>query len=285
MNITIDCIPCILNHIVHSVKTTVTDPKIQERCTRDMLAAVAALDWTNTPPDFARELHRVLRGISGNKDIYEDEKDRSTELAHELLEQLQPDIAAQPDPFAAAVRLAIAGNIIDYGVDAHFDLQSARVRVREAFTLPIDEQAMALLKSRMDQAKSILYVLDNCGEAVFDRLLVDLYRDKITLGVRGFPILNDVTPRELAPSGLGGVPYVSTGDSTPGVSSRHSSDEFMATMRAADLVITKGQGNFETLNEYDRPIFFLFRAKCAIIVKFLGNVPMGSMQVVAANIS
>ncbi|NMA45455.1 MAG: DUF89 family protein [Lentisphaerae bacterium] len=285
MNITIDCIPCVLNHVIHTVKTTVTDPKLQERCTRDMLAAVAALDWTNTPPDFARELNRILRGISGNDDLYLEEKDRSTELAHELLEQLQPDIAAQADPFAAAVRLAIAGNIIDYGVDAQFDLDSARGRIIEAFTLPIHEQAIALLKSRMDQAKSIFYVLDNCGEAVFDRLLVDFYRDKITLGVRGYPILNDVTPRELVPSGLGGLPYVCTGDATPGVSSRHSSDEFMAAMRAADLVIAKGQGNFETLNEYDRPIFFLFRAKCAIIIKFLGNVPMGSMQVLAANIS
>jgi uncharacterized protein with ATP-grasp and redox domains len=284
MKITIDCIPCILNHLVHSVKSTVSDPELQERCIREMLGAVANLDWSNTPPDFAREVQGTLRKLGGKDDLYVEEKDRSTELGHELLKQLQPDIAAQPDPFATAVRLAIAGNIIDYGVDAQFDLDSARSRIREAFTLPIDEKALRLLEQRMEQAKSILYILDNCGEAVFDRLLVERYLGKITLGVRGYPILNDITPRELQASGLGGIPYLSTGDSTPGVSMRHSSAEFLAAMRNADLIIAKGQGNFETLNEYERPIFFLFRAKCAIIIKFLGNVPMGSMQVLAANI-
>ena len=130
----------------------------------------------------------------------------------------------------------------------------------------------------MDAAKSILWIFDNCGEAVFDRLLMEPYRSKITLAVRGRPAFNDMTRKELLESGYregfaaGGV--VSNDDGVPGVVDATCGEAFRAAFGAADLVVAKGQANFETMNERtDTPIAFLFLAKCPVVCRAIGAAP------------
>ena len=156
-----------------------------------------------------------------------------------------------------------------------------------AFTKPIDTAAVAELKRRMDEAKSILWIFDNCGEAVFDRLLIEPYREKITLAVRGKPAFNDLTRAELAESGYpegfaaGGV--VSNDDGVPGVVDATCGDAFRAAFASADLIIAKGQANFETMSERtDKPIAFLFLAKCPVVCREVGAQPQ-TIQVVLHN--
>ena len=137
----------------------------------------------------------------------------------------------------------------------------------------------------MENAENILYLLDNCGEAVFDTLLVRRYRSKVTLCVKGIPVLNDVTRREVGPSGFDGIVkrVIDTGDGTPGVSLEHSSREFREAFESADLIVSKGQGNFETLHDTDRPILFLFMAKCPLVAGML-NAELNSFQIVCRNL-
>jgi hypothetical protein len=130
----------------------------------------------------------------------------------------------------------------------------------------------------MDEAKSILWIFDNCGEAVFDRLLMEPYREKITLAVRGKPAFNDLTSAELTESGYpegyaaGGV--VSNDDGVPGVVDATCGDAFRAAFSRADLIIAKGQANFETMSERtDKPIAFLFLAKCPVVCRAVGAEP------------
>ena len=155
--------------------------------------------------------------------------------------------------------------------------------VSEAFEKPIDTAAIGRLETLMDNAKKILYLLDNAGEAVFDSVLMEPYRDKITVGVRGVPASNDMTRRELEASGLGGYPVIDNGTCLPGVIPEFVSDEMRKALGEADLVIAKGQGNFECLNETPYPLAFLFMAKCPVVVKLL-KTQMRSLQVRLQNV-
>jgi len=284
MKITFDCIPCLIGHAIQVAKMVSDDDTVRHEIIKKTLADAGNMDLTLTPPEQARLIHQMIKAASGVNDPYLEAKDLSTEFALKLMPDVREKIENSDNEFEAITRLVIAGNIIDYGAIHDFNLDTARKRIFEVFDMHIDLDAVKLLEKSMDKAKKIFYMADNCGEAVFDRLLIERYSDKITLGVRGEPILNDITPREIKASELDIVPYVHTGDMTPGVSRRHSSKEFLDEMHSADLVIAKGQGNYETLNEYDQPIFFLLRIKCQIIADLIGNVKLGDLQVIPKNI-
>lgn len=286
MKTTYDCIPCIVSHIVHVAKMVTMDDDLRREIIKKTLAEVVDADFSITPPEQARLFHKIIRKVTGVDDPYREVKDCSTKFAIELLPFFRDVIAAKSDRFDAIVRLVIGGNIIDYGADKDFQLDSAKQKILDVFDMPLDIDAVRQLEHAMNSARTILYIADNCGEAVFDRLLIEPYREKIILGVRGGPILNDITMREVAESGLEGLPVriVDTGDMTPGVSINHSSREFMDEMFNADLVVAKGQGNFETLSDYGRPIFFLLRSKCKVISALLGGGELGSLHVIPKNI-
>jgi uncharacterized protein with ATP-grasp and redox domains len=286
MKTTYDCIPCIVSHIVHVAKMVTMDDDLRREIIKKTLAEVVDADFSITPPEQARLFHKIIRKVTGVDDPYREVKDCSTKFALELLPFFRDVIATKSDRFDAIVRLVIGGNIIDYGADKDFQLDSAKQKILDVFDMPLDIDAVRQLEHAMNSAKTILYIADNCGEAVFDRLLIEPYREKIILGVRGEPILNDITMREVAESGLEGLPVriIDTGDMTPGVSINHSSREFMDEMFNADLVVAKGQGNFETLSDYDRPIFFLLRSKCKVISALLGGGELGSLHVIPKNI-
>ena len=199
--------------------------------------------------------------------------------------------------FESRLRLSVAGNILDFSVYADLDIAAAMETMATAFTKPIfgargaralpGDELVAELKRRMDAAKSILWIFDNCGEAVFDRLLMEPYRDKITLAVRGKPAFNDMTRAELEPSGLSHFikcdSLVSNDDGVPGVVDETCGAAFRAAFAAADLVVAKGQANFETMSERtDKPIAFLFLAKCPVVCREVGAQPQ-TIQVVLHN--
>ncbi len=283
MRVGIDCYGCIINQLAGLVRQAEPTVEGQRALMREFLKQVLAADEETTPPEFAACFHREVRRRTGVADPFRREKDRSTELALALLPELTAELARRGDDFVSLLKLVIGGNIIDFGVDPKFDLARAEARIREVFELPLDLTAAARLEAALDRAQSVFYMLDNCGEAVFDRLLIDRYRDKITVGVRGGPILNDVTRRELEPSGIRGVRVVDTGDDAPGVSLRRSSPEFVRALTSAELVVAKGQGNYESLDRYERPIFFLLRVKCPVVARVL-NEPLGALKIAGRNL-
>jgi len=234
MKINIDCIPCLIGHAIHIAKMVSDDELMHHVIVKKTLADAGNMDLTLTPPEQARLIHQMIKAASGVADPYQKEKDLSTEFALKLMPDIREKVKNSNNKFETIVRLVIAGNIIDYGI-RDFDLNNAKKQIFEVFDMPIDLKAIELLEKKMNEAKKIFYIADNCGEAVFDRLLIEKYSDKITLGVRGEPILNDITPREIKASELDIVPYVHTGDTTPGVSLNHSSDEFLEEMRNSDL--------------------------------------------------
>ena len=240
-----------------------------------------------SPPELAALYYEYFERKTGIADPFRREKECSTQLALRLLPELRRQVdAAGEGAFDLALLFAIGGNIIDYGVNPDFDIDTAERQIRQVLDCEYDRASAAELCRRMDDARDIIYILDNCGEAVIDRLLIERYPDKITVVVRGKPILNDVTRADAAASGLDFVPIIDNGDGAPGVSLRRSSPDFVRRLRSADLVIAKGQGNFEAMGDefHDRPAFYLLRTKCAVICNQLA-APLNSIQIIGRNLS
>ena len=283
MKMTIDCVKCVLDNVFNLAKENIHDVVQREALVRELLEIAGQVSWAVSPPEYAAKLYSVIDKHSGGKDFFKNIKEQSTAKALEMLPRLRELAENSEDPFAAKVKLAIAGNIIDYGVKPDYCLDSTMEEVLAVLRQPVADKVMQDFRQAVENAESILYILDNCGEAVLDSLLLETMKDKVTLGVRGYHIFNDMTPEDIVPSGLGDYPFVDTGDSTPGVSLCDSSDAFRDILKKSDLIIAKGQGNFETLTDYPRSIYFLFRAKCPVVRKFLGGAEKDSIQIIGRN--
>ena len=285
MKISSDCIPCAFRQLKSLLDRATTSPRRRSDIYNefvDVLYSGATLPYS--PPDYVRVMSQVLFRHCGTLDMYRREKDASTALACALRGTLQEELSRQPDWFAAMVKFVIGGNILDYGIFDDLNLDTARKLMLDVFDLPLDEAKINAFRVALDKANSIFYILDNCGEAVFDAMFLERYRGKVAIGVRGGPALNDVTRRELEASGLTGFPVYDTGDFTPGVNLSTTSVEFLEKMRTSDLVVAKGQGNLESMDDYDRPVFFLFRAKCPVVCNYLGGLPLNSLQILPRNL-
>ena len=280
----IDCIPCFISHSLNVAKMTARNAGEQQEILRQTLAMAASLDFDQSPPAMAKKIHAIIRQVTGVEDAYVRIKNESTAFALEMLPFLRHEVEKSEHPFETAIRLIIAGNIIDFGTDHNFNLNSVHQIIADSLKQQIDLNAIGRLHKRIMKSDRILYIADNCGEIVFDRLLIEPYRKKITLAVRGNPILNDATRREAEMSGMNEiVDIIDTGDSIPGVILENCSDEFKDHYAKCDFIISKGQGNFETMCETDKPVFFLFMSKCQVIAKLLDS-KIGSLNVIGKNL-
>ncbi len=221
-------------------------------------------------PEIQRELNAGFCSIIGVKDPFFEEKKKSNEQAMEIFNRWKPIVFSEPDSFKTTLRLAIAGNIMDYGASDYFDIDSVIIKVLHA-NFAIDNSC--LLKEKIDSAKNILYLGDNAGEIVFDRLFIETnMSDKVTYVVKGGPVLNDVTIDDAREVGMYNTAKVITnGYNAPSTILDKSSKKFLDYYKSADLIISKGQGNLEGLiNENDERIFFLLMVKCDVIAELLG---------------
>ncbi len=278
----LECLPCLARNAVDIAKRITPDLALRKAIVAEAMHALAEEDMQMPPPFLARKIiDLALRKTGGTcPDPYREEKEKSTVLAKKLLLELPQIAEYAPESFESRLRLAVAGNILDFGIFSDLDQESALQSVRQAFTKPLDREAVFRLQARMDSARRILYILDNCGEAVFDRVFLEPYRGKCLVAVRGRAAFNDMTREELEDSGFIGFSgqVVDNGSGVPGTILAYTGNSFQKAFAEADLIVAKGQGNFETLNETDHPIAFLFLAKCPVVTREIGAEP-NSIQV------
>jgi uncharacterized protein with ATP-grasp and redox domains len=235
-----------------------------------------------TTPEIQRELSIKFSSISGIDDPFTEEKAKSNRLASELYREWKPKLTESDHPFELALRLSIAGNIMDYGAGNSFDIYKTIDKVISA-TFAIDHSNQ--LKQQILKAKSILYLADNAGEIVFDKLFLEtIGHPDVTIAVRGGRALNDATFQDAEAAGIDSVAKViSNGFDAPSTVLGQCSEEFLAVYHSADLIISKGQGNLEGLiHEKDPRIFFLLMVKCDVMAEML-NVKKGSFVVLNQN--
>lgn len=275
----LECIPCLVRQTLESLTYATPDPALRETILREALRHIAEMPMHESPPHMATLIHRMIRERCGCDDPYKAVKARSNEAALALLPRMRDLVRHAPDPFEAAVRLSIAGNVIDFGTP-NPPPEDDFVQVAEgALVHPMGGMPVSVFREAVEGVGSggILFLGDNAGEIVFDTLLLEALAPKrCVYALRSTPVLNDATLAEGHAVGLDAyADLVDNGSDAPGTILEWCSPAFRERFAAADLVIAKGQGNFETLSECDRRhVFFLFKAKCAVVARHL-NQPLG----------
>jgi len=277
MKTALECIPCFARQAAEAVTQTVSEPDRRERILRTLLRAISEADWNGSPPEMGQRIHRLIRQELGCNDPYQEIKQRMNRMALQLLPHLRESMARQPDLREAAVRLAIAGNLLDAGAKTQMEMDALPRYMETIWTRPLHGDVSALFDAA-ERATRILYLADNAGEIIFDRVLIEaLPRGKVTVFVRGAPVLNDATLDDAITAGLPELaPVFPNGSDAPGTLLDDCSDQLRDAFAQADLIIAKGQGNYETLSESSRPIFFLFIVKCPVIAARVG-APVGTL--------
>lgn len=221
-------------------------------------------------PKMSRELHVLLKQHSNDPDPYQEQKKQSNDLVLSMYPELKDLVFHSVNHFDTALRLAIAGNIIDYGIGNPFDLQGTIDTVLNS-EFAIDDSLE--LKQALSEAKTVLYLGDNCGEMVFDKLFIEtIIHPNLIYAVRGEPVINDVTLEDAWYVGMDRVAdLISNGYDAPSTLLEHCSPEFLDVFSRADVIISKGQGNLEgLLGKTDKEVYFLLMVKCEVIADALG---------------
>ena len=278
MKLYLDCFPCVLNQTLAACRALQIPDPLQKEIFTEALEILRTADPEVPPPELVAKVHTVIRDLTGIDDLYFEQKRKSTEKALALYAPMKALVQRSGDPFDTAVRLSIAGNIIDFGINDSnkVDLSAEIDRVLEK---PYAINNTSALRQEINDAKTILYLADNAGETVFDRIFIETIGKKVLYVVKGRPILNDAIEEDAVAAGIDNVAkIISSGTDTPGTVLSHCSESFRSQFSDADLIISKGQGNFESLSSRKENIFFLLQTKCETLVKELG-VPAGSLVV------
>jgi uncharacterized protein with ATP-grasp and redox domains len=272
MRIFLDCIPCFVRQALDSARLATDDEQIHEKVVREVLRLAVDLDMSQSPPAIGQKIHQLIRKLIDNTDPYRELKQRFNRLALRLCAELEERVRISEDPLQTAIRLAIAGNIIDFGVKTSIKESDIEGIVKDCLTADFDNQQMEGFRNAVGGAEKILYLADNAGEIVFDRLLIEqLPAEKVTVAVKGVPVINDATIEDAEFAGLTEmVEVIDNGSDVPGTILETCSRTFQARFEDADLIVAKGQGNYETLSDADKNIFFILKAKCPVIARDLG---------------
>ncbi len=267
----LDCLPCFLRQALDAARRATRDEKLQ----RDVLNRVASifpgLPLYGTPIELGREIHGLVREVTGVDDPYREAKRSSNDQVIALLPEIRRIVEASTDRLRTVLELAAAGNAIDLAIHS-------RVDVRRAMEHALEDQGgmvdYPLLLERLQSADDVLYVGDNAGEIVFDKLVVAQLVERgkrVTFVVRGRPILNDATIEDARYVGMDDVAEVmASGSDGPGTALALCTPQFVDRFQRAGLILCKGQGNFEGLSGEDAPLFFLLQVKCPVVADELG---------------
>lgn len=276
MIVHLDCFPCFFRQALIALRLGTKDESLQRTILKSILEDIREAD-TSKPPAFTTTfIHRKIRQMLG-KDPFKDIKSEYNQIALKLYPSLKTAAEKSPDSLWTTVRLAIAGNVIDFGIFTSINIEGTISRALNN-QLAVDDYNS--LKDAVSSAGEILYLADNAGEIVFDRLLIETLIQlgkRVKAVVKGSPVINDSTMDDADESGLTKVcEIIDNGSDAVGTILEWTSPVFQDMFKNAQLIISKGQGNFETLIGIEKKIYFLFQAKCDVVSKELG-LTTGSM--------
>jgi len=243
------------------------DKKLHEQILRESLIAASKFDTESSGFITQARIQNVIKEILPDGDPYREVKEKYNRITLGLADELKRVIEISTDPFETSLRIALAGNIIDFGPNANLNSKILKNAIKKSLSQRLDNKKIKLLKENIDNAKRILFIGDNAGEIVLDKIFIEkLPKEKITYVVRGGYALNDATMQDAKMVGMTDtVRVITTGlDMTAAILPLCSKD-FLVNYKRSDLIIAKGQGNYEALCEEDKNIFFLLKIKCPIV--------------------
>ena len=277
----LDCIPCFFKQALQAARIAGVDESTQLLILNETARILPEFQLESTPPEMARSIYKLVNKHTGIADPYLRIKERSNRLALGIYNRLIDIMTNSQDRILTALELAAAGNIIDFGVKIIPDINEELEKILAAKTKSITNGGSAFFeyekfKSALIKANTILYLADNAGEIVFDRILMEEIKKnypekKLIFAVKEKPAINDALLKDALDCGIGEIAeIISSGSDAPGTLLPYCSQSFIKTFKSADLIISKGQGNYESLSGSKQPIFYLLIAKCVVIAEHIG---------------
>jgi len=274
MSVHLECYPCFLRQVVIASRLGTEDESVQRRVMQEVISKLHRLDFSKTPAHTTTFIHREIRNILG-KDPFSEIKSRYNKIALGLYPRLKGIVRDSKDPLWTASSLAIAGNVIDFGIFSSIDIEGT---IKRALDSPIEVDDYEAFRAELQGAENILYLIDNTGEAVFDRILIEellVLGKNVTAVAKGSPVINDCTTKDALEAGIP-CQIIDNGSDAVGTIIEMTSEGFRERLSTSDIIISKGQGNFETLLGQKENIYFFFQSKCIVVSEILG-LSTGSM--------
>jgi len=276
MRMDVYCVKCIISQMTELIKIIGADRKTEESIMREVLKLLAKESYDTTSPELAEKVYDLARRISGIDDPYQEIKRLENQKAEEIVRTFEENMDRLS--LEDILKLSVLGNSMDYGTEARFNIEEEKEKLMHERLNP---EILKELEKELREGEKLLIIGDNAGEIVFDRLLVRYirqnYETKITYAVRGGPIINDATMEDAKQVGMDKyAELITTGQNIAGLVLERSSKEIIEAFKNSPTVLSKGQGNFETLEGKGLDIYFLFRVKCPVVSSYL-NKPVGEM--------
>jgi len=275
MNMKPDCLVCLFNQTLRVTKALNCDDECAKEVLDKAALTISKFDFDMTPPEAAAILYPKISEIVGKVDVYEEKKVESTNKAFKFLDFVLEKINSSKDDLDAALRAAVAGNVIDFATEVTFDIKDEIETIFEA-KFAIDHKP--IFKEKLKTAKSLMVIGDNVGEHVFDKIMMEIIFDfnpdlDIYYVVRGKPIINDVTVREAKAIDIDKIAQIiDSGVDTPGFIYEKANSETKKLFDNVDLILAKGMGNYECMESMkDDRIFYLFKVKCSVVANKIGK--------------
>ncbi len=273
MKLDLECIPCYIRQALEAIRMATDDKKLQEETLRKCLIAASKFDTDGIGILTNTRIHTIIKRIATGGDPYKEVKEKFNNICLRMTAEIKQIIEESHNAFETSLRIALAGNIIDFGQGTNLSAAIIRKAIKHALFQQLDKRKINSLKKEINERKKILYIGDNAGEIVFDKIFIEeLPKDKITYAVRGGPAMNDATMEDAQMIGMNTiVRVITTGIDMPAAAPPLCSKEFVTEYKNSDLVIAKGQGNYEALSDEKKNIFFLLKIKCPVIVRDFNN--------------
>lgn len=264
----LDCLPCFMNQALRGGRIATGDEKKIKKLLGEVGMLIQKIPMDNTPPETGEIIYKKISEITGNYDPYKKIKEKNIKHAQFLYTGLKQEVKKSENRLLTAVRLAVAGNVIDLGVGKEFNIEKSINKILHQNFAVFDYD---MFKRELKAAKEIIYIGDNSGEAVFDKILIEEIGKPVTFVVREIPVINDITIKEAKKIGIDKIAkIISSGTTAPGTILKLCNKEFIEKFKNADMIISKGQGNYEGLSGVNRSVFFLLIAKCPVIARNIG---------------
>ncbi len=278
MKVQLDCVPCNLRQALEAARLATTDSDIQKKIILKSLEVLSRYDSYKTAPEMGGAVHEVVKEYTGNEDPYEKVKRVAIKMAHDIYPALKRYVEAQEDRLLSALEVSAVGNLLDAGVYGDMRTVDIETVLNRELTKGFAVCDIKALREDLQNVETVVIIGDNAGETVLDRILISEIKNVsgekvgVFYAVRGVPIINDATAEDAIASGLDhDATIVSTGSAVPGLILDKTGPEFLKLYRDADVVISKGQGNYETLSDTaGRALYFLLKAKCEAVARDIG---------------
>ncbi len=269
MKADIMCIPCILNFCIRTLNFSGADKVKKEEVFKKIVKGIADYPLEKSPAALADYATGIIKREIGVEDPYEDEKKNQNDKALGIYPRLKEMVSASTDRLEAAFMISAIGNVIDLGAHADFDVDGI---LKDFSNIELAKNEFEEFRMRLRNSETLLFIVDNCGEIIFDRVLLEeLQGVKKIVAVKTIPFINDVTIKEIEGTGIPEIAeIIETGTCNLDFDSKTIKREFEDIFKSADIVISKGHANFEALHGTRNDIYFLLRAKCDVVANVVG---------------